>query len=68
VSVSWGKVDFTTTAQAKYDTFQRNFTASNDEWGSDGWPGYTKTLTMTYEICNKFNTLVAIEGNTITMP
>ena len=68
VSVSWGVKDYTEAARTKYTNGQKGFKATNTEWGSDGWPGYTKSLVIVYEVCGNYSTAVARENGFITLP
>ena len=51
-----------------YGSGQREFAATNEEFGSDGWPGYVKSLVMVYSICGNYATAVAREDGSITLP
>ena len=68
VSAVWGVTDFTKDARTKYSGAQKLFKASNEEWGKDGWYGYTKSLVIVYEVCNNYSTVVARENGSVTLP
>ena len=68
--------DVTEVARTKYANKQKVFHATNQEWGTDGWPGYVKSLVIVYDICGNYATAVArekvdskvLEGTYITLP
>mmetsp|Transcript_28720 Transcript_28720/g.27700 ORF Transcript_28720/g.27700 Transcript_28720/m.27700 type:complete len:151 (-) Transcript_28720:41-493(-) len=68
VNVHWGLTDVTETARDKYDAAQREFAATNAEWGLDGWPTYEKSLVVLYDVCENYSTVVAKEGESVTLP
>ena len=58
----------TKAAEKKYSLGQRELDATNSEWGLDGWPTYSKTLVVVYEVCENYTTVIAKEGNSVTLP
>ena len=68
VNVHWGLTDVTDSARDKYEAEQREFAASNEEWGLDGWPTYEKSLVVLYDVCENYSTVVAKEGESVTLP
>ena len=69
VAAQYGIYDALSVLQQKYQEFgQKTFNASNAEIGTDGWPGYNKTLVVVYEMCNSYTTVVAKQHELITLP
>ena len=64
----WGLADLTDVAIQKYNGGDRNFLATNEYWGKDGWPTYTKSLVIVYDICGHYTSVVVREGQTATLP
>ena len=68
VSAQYGIYDALDVLKSKYADEQRVFNASNEEIGTDGWPGYNKTLVVTYELCNTYTTVVAKQNEVVELP
>jgi hypothetical protein len=68
ISAVYGTTDFTTNAKLKYKSGQKTFNASIAEWGTDGWPGQTKSLDITYEVCGNYAAVVSKDGSVVVLP
>ena len=68
LGATWGLNDVTSAVAHKYNSGENTILANTDVLGIADEIDGTKTLTVVYEICQNVATLVALEGETVTIP